>query len=375
MLLPKASLLALTILSFHAPSLVDGHGYLETPRSRNWYAHDVLSTGECPGSAGCPPGEYCQHCLNTNAGVCGKSPSNNYETRTDWLDKNGDPMPWRSQGTYVEGGLVTVDSYLDTHHNGHMELRACVMDDADPAVCSTPAEFEGHELVFVEDLVDVAGDHPPMPPDPAHPERGMYAGGQGGPTKGFSMAFRLPPGIAGGRVLLQWKYITANSCSPPGYADYFSAHPDLPDSYWTHGVEECTPPYPSDGTRGTTWPEQFFNCAEVTVLPSGTSSPTVSPKPTDSPTTARPTVSTPPTNAPIAGGPPPCVAEWQDCTYDWQGCCDGYRCTQVDAAGYGRCLTEDTCDDAPPTPPTWPSPPTTKPTTKQETKPTTDQKQ
>ena len=86
------------------------------------------------------------------------------------------------------------------------------MDDADPAKCSTPGEFEGHELRFVRDLVP-AGDHPPMPPDPAYPHRGMHAGGQGGATKSFSMAFRLPEGIAGEKVLLQWKYITANSVS------------------------------------------------------------------------------------------------------------------------------------------------------------------
>ena len=52
--------------------------------------------------------------------MCGRSPSHNYETHTHWLDKNGDPMPWLSQGTYDEGGIVAVDSFLDTHHNGHM---------------------------------------------------------------------------------------------------------------------------------------------------------------------------------------------------------------------------------------------------------------
>ena len=60
-----------------------------------------------------------EHCLNGNTGVCGKSPSHNYETSA-WLDRNGDPMPWIAQGIYHEGGTMKVDSYLDTHHNGHM---------------------------------------------------------------------------------------------------------------------------------------------------------------------------------------------------------------------------------------------------------------
>lgn len=336
-------------LTFHAPTLVAGHGYLKTPRSRNWYAHDNISTKECTESAGCPKQEHCQHCLNTNDGVCGKSTTLNYETSA-WLDKDGNPMPWFSQNQgeeYAEGGAITVASYLDTHHNGHMEIRACVVDDADPNKCTTPEEFVRNELHFISDNRE-GGLNPPMPADPSYPERGMYAGGQGGATKDFSFEYRLPMGISGEKVLLQWKYITANSCSPPGYAEYFAAHPDLPESYWTQGVSECTPPYPNDGTRSTTWPEQFFNCAEITILPSGTAPPTISPRPTQNPITAEPTVSESPTGSPIVGGPPPCSAEYADCTYDWANCCEGYKCTQIDSIwGYGRCLS-DTCTQGPP---------------------------
>ncbi|KAL7549595.1 hypothetical protein ACHAWF_012862 [Thalassiosira exigua] len=372
----KVALYALTTWSFSA-TVVKGHGFLSSPRSRNFYAHDaVAASSECPGQAGCPPAEYCHHCLNGNAGVCGKSSGGaNYET-SNWLDKSGNPMPWRSQGPdfsdaaggeYVEGGTMVVESYLDTHHNGHMEIRACVMSDADPGKCSTPEEFEGNELHFVQDLVK-EGNHPAMPVDPNYPERGMYAGGQGGGIKSFKFMYRLPEGIHGEKVLLSWKYITANSCSPPGYKDYFADHPDLPSSYWTTGVTDCTPPYPNDGTRSTSWPEQFFNCAEVSILPGGppsTPPPTVSPKPTPEPTTAEPTTSSPPTAAPIPGGPPPCIAQWADCTYDWFNCCEGYKCKQVDEWGYGRCL-EDTCDGGggggPVPPPSPPAPTTGQPT-------------
>lgn len=74
-----------------------------------------------------------------------------------------------------------------------------------------------------------------MPADPNYPERGMYAGGQGGGTKWFEFAYKLPDGMHGDRVMLQWKYITANSCSPPGYKEYFQRNPSLPNSYWTPG--------------------------------------------------------------------------------------------------------------------------------------------
>ena len=65
---------------------------------------------------------------------------------------------------------------------------------------------------------------------------------------------------------IQWRYISANSCSPPGYDAYFAGANSqgvaLPDSFWSPQVSECQTPYPQDGSRSNVWPEQFFNCAE-----------------------------------------------------------------------------------------------------------------
>jgi hypothetical protein len=75
-----------------------------------------------------------------------------------------------------------------------------------------------------------------MPADGNHPERGYLSAGQSvGSYNTFTMAFQLPVGLVGDEILLQWKYITANSCSPEGYTEYFNTN-DLPDSYWTPGL-------------------------------------------------------------------------------------------------------------------------------------------
>ena len=176
-------------------------------------------------------------------------------------------MPFTPQETYVEGDIIMVKSYLDTHHNGHMELKAC---NKGPANCKQE-DFDapGNQLIFIEDTV-FQGNHMKMPADPNYPGRGMYGGGQGGQTKTFVFKYKLPTGLYGDQVLLQWKYITANSvraaicrqltariyitrkltgalyqcflsinagqCSPPGYANYFNTNSYLPDSYWTRGL-------------------------------------------------------------------------------------------------------------------------------------------
>ena len=53
------------------------------------------------------------------------------------------------------------------------------------------------------------------------------------------MKFQLPEGVAGDVVLLQWYYLTANSCKHEGYAEYpfpeedwgtdVGLYPGLPD--------------------------------------------------------------------------------------------------------------------------------------------------
>jgi hypothetical protein len=260
----------------------DAHGFMLTPRTRNEFAAqegvDGVPTAELPSK------EYCSHCLNTNNGVCGKSPNFDYD---DYKDSTGNPMPWISQETFTEGQVITVKSYLDTPHNGHMELKACPNGDASTQECfDTP----GHELIFQEDVLYN------MPADPSYPVRGYYAGGQGGGLKSHEMRFKLPDNIKGDRVMLQYKYITANSCSPPGYNEYFnganSQNIVIDSSFWTPGLGLCTPPYPNDGTRGTTWPEQFFNCAEVSILES-------TPSPPTAPTTPSPTTTKKPTPIPV----------------------------------------------------------------------------
>ena len=69
--------------------------------------------------------------------------------------------------------------------------------------------------------------------DEDHPERGYFYGGSSFGGNEFSMKFKLPPSLSGEKVLLQWFYYTANSCSPPGYYDYFAVkNTNLPSTFW-----------------------------------------------------------------------------------------------------------------------------------------------
>merc|ERR1712106_157067 len=224
-------------------------------------------------------GEYCYHCLNAKAEneVCGTTSTNNYD---EWVDISNNPIPWNSQATYTEGEIITIGSFLSTNHKGHQDVFICA-DDNPTQEC-----FEEHPLEFIEDLTSGA------PKDPNYPNRGMYAPD----VQDFVHTFRLPEGVTGDRVMMQWRYVTANSCVPPGYLDCPFPKPD-----WLGGdTSTCLYPLDPTGARCTGCPEQFWNCAEITILPSNPATPTpppvsspVSSSPTTSPVTLSPTLPVP----------------------------------------------------------------------------------
>jgi Lytic polysaccharide mono-oxygenase, cellulose-degrading len=164
-----------------------GHGHLVSPRSRNYVANQDGREGTP--TSGSPPPEYCPHCLNGNRGVCGLSPSYDYDL---WLDSTGAAMPWVSQASYASGSVIRVMSHLTAHHGGHMELKACPNGRQ-----STQACFDQSVLTFVRDVLHG------MPADPAHPERGYYSGGAYSGVSDFEMEFKLPANLVGANVLLQ----------------------------------------------------------------------------------------------------------------------------------------------------------------------------
>ena len=79
-----------------------------------------------------------------------------------------------------------------------------------------------------------------------------------GTQSDFSMIYKLPDGLVGEQIIFRYRYITANSCLPPGYEAYFTQVRDgevLPSSYWKgSNLGACSYPLPNDGSRSAVWP-------------------------------------------------------------------------------------------------------------------------
>lgn len=203
------------------------HGYLKTPRSRNFVAHqDGIWS---PLLASNPEKEVEPQSANIGGTKvqCGIIAGvRNYDFPKNAL---GGPAATKIQSCYQPAQIIYVEVELTAHHMGHFEFKACPVS---PGQAPTQACFDANKLRFI------SGESANL--DPNFPER-AYIPPRNAKAWNYHYKFQLPAGLSGDLVLLQWKYITANSCLPAGYGSY-----NFPQGWHPGNVEVCGP-LPPDG--------------------------------------------------------------------------------------------------------------------------------
>ena len=112
--------------------------------------------------------------------------------------------------------------------------RACAIN---PGEIPTQSCFDAHPLEYVSDPLHSA------PKDVNYPERAYIPNGSTRPWN-YQHRYKLPGGLSGDNVLIQWKYITANSCNPPGYDNY-----PFPSGFAPGDIATCGSPSVSSRSR------------------------------------------------------------------------------------------------------------------------------
>lgn len=241
---------------------VAAHGKLTKPASRN----------ELGGTSNCA------HCLN-GGGPCGDASS---------LDFFGG-----SQETWFAGSIVPVTIVVTAHHRGHYEMRICdqVLSSSisDPNACLNKWVLERASPEEAGFFDCQPGDERPacVPVDGLHPER-WYLPPSGEITGTHTMYWKVPAGLRCEVCTLQWHWWSANSCIPAGdygcYKDVLQSSGYWVGSkaaWWTVGAGSCNGPAGPNGHSGCG--EQFWNCADITVVGVGGPVPTPAPMPAPTP--------------------------------------------------------------------------------------------
>ena len=152
-------------------------------------------------------------------------------------DRASDPTPRRNEAggalagaapppaaTYTEGQVIQTTTVVSTYHAGRLGFRVCrfAVGGGGPgapsvAAAEAAALTEGCLDAAVLVQADVPGAQ--APGDPWFHLGAMHPEGWRG---NVSTALALPPGLTcdgvGARCVLQWYYMTGNSCNPPGEA-------------------------------------------------------------------------------------------------------------------------------------------------------------
>ncbi len=239
-----------TFCFMFAQSRVRGHAFLAIPKARNVLANSY----------------YCPHCLNAG-GVNvtrGTIYPNNEDKHGMCGDRKSGPLDHEAGGifatgqitaTYEQGSAIQLATAITTYHKGLIEYRICRYPAGNPEserAALTDECLEQHVLTQVSSSSN--GDTPPQMPGSRYYFLGNASEAGYDPPKLFYSTFQLPEDLVCDgkefKCVLQMHMVTGNTCSDP----------NIPDEYKLSYFPNC---------GGGTWPEEFWNCADISVLPKG----------------------------------------------------------------------------------------------------------
>ena len=263
-------------------AMVRGHGFLQLPTSRNLDAYENKK-------------DY--NFMSLNAGGTGTvqsktfgglylmpDPVANAEQRhgmcgdiSEQVQKyNDDVNAYSILHSYEEGDTITIEVVLTAHHMGHFEFYLCNVDQL-----IYPTKGITQECLYQHPLVR-APDDGISPIDPNYPFRYyleptacMTYQTDGYPGYKATMKYTLPPGVVCDHCVLQWWYYTGNSCIYDGYHEFEGMKSPCTTPWYNSRLGNCKDP--------GTYPEEFWNCADIRIKKKARPGPSPSPSPSPGP--------------------------------------------------------------------------------------------
>ena len=210
------------------PALASCHGSVRYPPARNVLAN---SNG-------------CMDCLNAG-GISEVFDYNIHRKQTAKYGVCGDPFNGprdheaggkfakrKIAGKFSAGQTVPITFEFSANHGGRMSVSLCVlpngpMDSKRERSLTTQKCFDAHRLVRTD----------------GSPYTYLL-----GTEKTVNAHYKLPKGVTCEHCVLQWFWITGNSCCPP----------NTPAKFCEHGVDTCF-------RNWWNLPEEWWNCSDIQI--------------------------------------------------------------------------------------------------------------
>ena len=235
----KVALIAAACLA----SPASGHGFIVTPASRVTDATSAYTpTGVRGGGADVvyPKGYKFP---NGRHGACGDDMTQPYPR----MFEGGGAFYHLNGGfritSYAQGSTITIKMYVSANHGGYWTFKLCPVPDSLADVSTTAENTIVTQQCFdatILQLVSPKGNGNAWFIDP-------------GQTCPFTptITAQLPAGVTCKRCVLQWHWVTANSCYPPGMPKPYVPCQNCPSCVDSSICEE------------------FWNCADISIVPRG----------------------------------------------------------------------------------------------------------
>ncbi|PXF41825.1 hypothetical protein BWQ96_08444 [Gracilariopsis chorda] len=193
---------------------------------------------------------------------------------------------------YTQGALLGIGMSIVTHHNGFVEVHICDTAKCNGDISKSCFRKGGcTQLRRAYNPVCESAKSPHCGPiDRRYPGRWYLPCNSKQRWNDYRpqyATFRLPPHFYCEHCVLQWYWVAANTCNPPGVLDYFDG-PNRPA--WGScsgqggakgGVTRIQPP-----CGRNRFPEEYMQCADIAIdrVPRARSARRVAPNPTPRPT-------------------------------------------------------------------------------------------
>ena len=206
-------------------TIVSGHGSVRDPPARNVLAN----SDDCPDCLNAGGVSVMYNGVRSKAryGVCGDP----WNAKKDH-EAGGKFARGKITRTYKSGSTITLKLSFSANHKGRMSFSIC--DLPDKRMSSSEERSLTTQRCFNKNVLRRADN------------QGVYSFLKGNEDK-LVVKYKLPRGLKCKHCVLQWEWLTGNSCCPS----------NTPTKYCEHGVSKCF---------RYTVPETWYNCADIKII-------------------------------------------------------------------------------------------------------------